>query len=410
VSACIKDVCLEMLGEQAAKKVAQVPLSNDTIARRIHDIADDIENQLIEQIKKPKHFAVQLDESTDVANEAILLVYVTFQKDNDLKEEFLFSASLRTKTTSSEIFKTVRDYVVDKCGLDFKFCVGICSDGAAAMTGGFSGVITQIKKLAPECKSTHCFIHRENLATKKMSPELNNVLSEVVKIVNYVKANALNSRLFADHKKLLLHAGVRWLSRGKVLSRAFELRNELVEFLQGKKPNWAQLFLDINWVAKLAYLADIFSIFNDLNASMQRRMTYCFAVADKIDAQKRKLEALKSRVLRSSYDMFHNLSAFIDDTGEELNIASLGNIISEHLSNLTERFESYFPKEEDSRKENVWVRNPFVPITVDLPVIIRNKLLELAADEGLKVHFQNMSLASFRSKRNQNIAISPILH
>jgi hypothetical protein len=65
------------------------------------------------------------------------------------------------------------------------------------------------------------------------------VLSEVVKIVNYIKANALNSRLFAvlcdemgaDHKKLLLHAEVRWLSRGKVLSRVFELRNELVEFL-----------------------------------------------------------------------------------------------------------------------------------------------------------------------------------
>jgi hypothetical protein len=150
VSAGIKDVCLEMLGEQAAKKVAQVPLSNDTIARRIHDIADDIENQLIEQIKKAKCFALQLDESTDVANEAILLVYVRFQKDDDLKEEFLSSAFLRTKTTSSEIFKTVRDYVVDKCGLDFKFCVGICSDGAAAMTGRFSGVITQIKKLAPE--------------------------------------------------------------------------------------------------------------------------------------------------------------------------------------------------------------------------------------------------------------------
>jgi hypothetical protein len=239
VSGCVKDVCLEMLGEQAAKKVGQVPLSNDTIARRIHDIADDIEDQLIEQIKKAKYFALQLDESTDVANEAILLVYVRFEKDDDLKEEFLFSASLPTKTTSSEIFKTVRDYVVDKCGLDFKFCVGICSDGAAAMTGRFSGVVTQIKRLAPECKSTHCFIHRENLATKKMSPELNNVLSEVVKIVNYIKANALNSRLFAvlcdemgaDHKKLLLHAEVRWLSRGKVLSRVFELRNELVEFL-----------------------------------------------------------------------------------------------------------------------------------------------------------------------------------
>ncbi|CAM5088314.1 unnamed protein product [Natator depressus] len=43
----IKDVCMEMLGEPVAKKVAQVPLSNDTIARRIHDLADDLEDQLI---------------------------------------------------------------------------------------------------------------------------------------------------------------------------------------------------------------------------------------------------------------------------------------------------------------------------------------------------------------------------
>ena len=102
-----------------------------------------------------------------------------------------------------------------------------------------------------------------------MSSELNSVLSEVVKIVNYVKANALNSRLFtvlcddmgADHKQLLLHADVRWLSRGKVLSRVFELRNELAVFLEDKKPNWSQLFRDVDWLAKLAYLADIFGIF-----------------------------------------------------------------------------------------------------------------------------------------------------
>lgn len=72
-----------------------------------------------------------------------------------------------------------------------------------------------------------------------MSTELSSVLNEVVKIVNQVKANALNSRLLtalcddmgADHKQLLLHADVRWLSIGKVLSRVFELRNELVLFL-----------------------------------------------------------------------------------------------------------------------------------------------------------------------------------
>lgn len=49
VKDCIKEVCLEMLGESAAQKVAaqkvaaQVPLSNDTIARCIQELANDME-------------------------------------------------------------------------------------------------------------------------------------------------------------------------------------------------------------------------------------------------------------------------------------------------------------------------------------------------------------------------------
>ncbi|KAI5932055.1 SCAN domain-containing protein 3 [Manis javanica] len=76
VKDCIKEVCLEMLGESAAKKVAQVPLSNDTIARRIQELANDMEDQLIEQIKVAKYFSLQLDECRDIANMIILLVYV----------------------------------------------------------------------------------------------------------------------------------------------------------------------------------------------------------------------------------------------------------------------------------------------------------------------------------------------
>jgi hypothetical protein len=60
--------------------------------------------------------------------------------------------------------------------------------------------------------------------------------------------------------------------------------------------------------------------------------------------------------------MFHNISTFIGDA-EELNFTSLRNIISEPLTNLIERFELYFPTEEDPRKENIWTRNPFVPLT-----------------------------------------------
>jgi len=35
--------------------------------------------------------------------------------------------------------------------------------------------------------STHCYIHRQNLASKKMAPELNEFLSQSAKIINYIK-------------------------------------------------------------------------------------------------------------------------------------------------------------------------------------------------------------------------------
>nr|XP_012321234.1 SCAN domain-containing protein 3 [Aotus nancymaae] len=406
VKDCIKEVCLEMLGESAAKKVAQVPLSNDTIARRIQELANDMEDQLIEQIKLAKYFSLQLDECRDIANMIILLVYVRFEHDDDIKEEFFFSASLPTNTTSSELYEAVKNYIVNKCGLEFKFCVGVCSDGAASMTGKHSEVVTQIKELAPECKTTHCFIHRESLAMKKISAELNSVLNDVVKIVNYIKSNALNSRLFsllcdnmeADHKQLLLHAEIRWLSRGKVVSRMFEIRNELLVFLQGKKPVWSQLFKDVNWTARLAYLSDIFSIFNDLNASMQGKNATYFSMADKVEGQKQKLEAWKNRISTDCYDMFHNLTTIINEVGNDLDIAHLRKVISEHLTNLLECFEFYFPTKEDPRIGNLWIQNPFLSSkdNLNLTVTLQDKLLKLATDEGLKISFENTaSLPSF---------------
>ncbi|XP_045656569.1 SCAN domain-containing protein 3 [Ursus americanus] len=406
VKDCIREVCLEMLGESAAERVAQVPLSNDTIARRIQELASDMEDQLIEQIREAKYFSLQLDECRDIANMIVLLVYVRFEHGDDIKEEFFFSASLPTHTTSSELYEAVKNYVVDKCGLEFRFCVGVCSDGAASMTGTHSEVLTQLKELAPECRITHCFIHRESLAMRRVSAELNSVLTDTIKIVNYVKSNALSSRLFsllcdsmeADHEQLLVHAEIRWLSRGRVLSRVFEIRNELLVFLQSKKPVWSQLFKDVNWTARLAYLSDIFGIFNDLNVSMQGKNATCFSMADKIEGQKRKLEAWKNRVSTDCYDMFHNLTTVIHEVGSDLDIVHLRKVINEHLTNLLDCFELYFPSKEDPRVGNSWIQNPFLSSkdNVNLTVTLQDNLLKLATDEGLKMNFESTaSLASF---------------
>ena len=120
------------LGEAAAAKAAKIPLLNDTIAQRTADLADNMEIQLVDQIKLAKYYSLQLDESTDIGNMAILMVYVRYEYEGKLKEEFFFSAALPHRTTGAEVSKTIIDYIVNK-GLDMKNCVGVCSNGAAAM-------------------------------------------------------------------------------------------------------------------------------------------------------------------------------------------------------------------------------------------------------------------------------------
>ena len=112
-----------------------IPLSNDTDERWISDMAEDTETQLTEKIKKLKLFALQLDESTDIQN-SILLMYVQYiaHDESDMKEDILNVSELPKHTTSSEIFKVLNGFIEQK-GRQWKKCAGVCTDGAACLTG-----------------------------------------------------------------------------------------------------------------------------------------------------------------------------------------------------------------------------------------------------------------------------------
>ena len=101
-------------------------------------------------------------------------------------------------TTGEAIFLKVSE-VLEEVGLKWESCVGVCTDGAAAMLGKNVGFQAKVKFLnSGPITYTHCVIHREALAARKISVKLCVVLQDAVKIIKHIKSRALNSRLFSN--------------------------------------------------------------------------------------------------------------------------------------------------------------------------------------------------------------------
>lgn len=147
------------------------------------------------------------------------------------------------------------------------------------MIGSIKGFVTLVKEKKPGVITTHCFLQREVLVSKTIGEDLKQVLDATVNMVNYIKQCPLKSRMFAklcennmqkDHVTLLLHTEVRWLSRRKVLTRVFELREELLLFFKdNNKASFSDCLEDTQWLLKLPYLADIYQHLSTSITSMQ---------------------------------------------------------------------------------------------------------------------------------------------
>ena len=153
-------------------------------------------------------------------------------------------------------------------------------------------------KKGTKCLMDPLFSPQSGPCSKKISPELHEILNFVLKCVNLIKATPLNQRLFsslcadmdADHKALLLHTEVRWLLRGRVLKRVFELREQIAFFLMQQNFGVLAEKFRQEFIAKTAYLADIFDSLNSLDLSMQGAGFTVIEKVAKIAAYHKKLD------------------------------------------------------------------------------------------------------------------------
>ncbi|GFX52866.1 SCAN domain-containing protein 3 [Trichonephila clavipes] len=237
-----------MFGDNFAKELQSILLSNDIVSRRIDDIAEVIEQQLFGKLRD-KLFLIQLDQATHSNKDAHFIAYVRFWDGMSAVEELLFCKPIKLKATAIALLDILSNFI-NEANIEWKNCVGIFTYGARTMSGRFKSIQVLVKQKSPLCIWTHYMIHRETLDSKEMSPGLNIVLMTAVTVVNYIKMRPLKSRIFsrlckdmgAVHSSLLFYCEARWLSRGKFLQRVHELRNEITVFLEKENLPEAEKF------------------------------------------------------------------------------------------------------------------------------------------------------------------------
>ncbi|GBN57124.1 Zinc finger BED domain-containing protein 5 [Araneus ventricosus] len=138
---------------------------------------------------------VQVDKSTDVSDISILLVIARYLNVNELEENLLLCYPLTKRCIDEDIFNAIQGYFCEN-EMDWAKCCVVCTEDGKSVSVCYKGSRGRIKIVAPHVIWSYCCIHRQSLAAKPLPYSLKEVLNQSDKVVNFIKANSTNTRLF----------------------------------------------------------------------------------------------------------------------------------------------------------------------------------------------------------------------
>ena len=252
-----------------------------TVSSRIQEMGNNIEKTLKDKAQDFEFFTLALDETTDITNTAQLTIFIRgVISDFKIQEDLLSLESMHGTTRCEDLFDKLR-LAMRKSNLPFEKLGGIATDDAPAMVGSQKRLTALLEKELTHCGlaaddlvAYHCIIHQQNLCAKSL--RLRNVMSTVIKCINFTKSRGLNSRLFkklledlnADYHNLIYYCEVRWMSRSEMLTRFYFLRNEIGQIMDMQVNPVVELS-DNRWLCDLAFMVDISKHFSELNIKLQ---------------------------------------------------------------------------------------------------------------------------------------------
>ncbi|XP_073330750.1 zinc finger BED domain-containing protein 5-like [Pagrus major] len=361
----IKEAISTVMQRDPAPVTKAILLSNDSVARRIREMSMDTEQQLCAMLRGCR-FSVQLDETTTADNNVLLMAYVRYVSGRDLLEDFLFGEYLATDTRGETIFAALTEFLRER-DIPVTNIIACATDGAPAMVGRYWGFATLLKQQVPQVLTVHCS------------------LDVAVKVINKIKAHALNDRLFRQlcgendeaFKRLLLHTEVCWLSKGNCLARLCELFPSAIEFLD-------QADATLKWSCRhdIFYLSDFFGKMNEVTLKLQgdgmmlvhSKATICSFLA--------KLELYQQNLGRRQLIHFPQLAKVLDELMDSHLL-----LYTDHLKAVKADMAIRFRGLKQSDVPD-WVMEPCRADAVSCEPEIQESLIDLQNDEEAKATFR----------------------
>ena len=192
------------------------------------------------------YFSLAFDERTDAYDTAQLAIFIRGITDNfDVIEDELIPTknTTRGEDTAQAILECT-----GRMQLDLSKFVSSSTDGPPAVVGSHKGAVVVLQNHVASLGFSNTIIklqriiHQKVLASQVKQLNMKGLMSSVVAIINFVLARGLDHHQFkslledmnARHQDLVYFCEIKWLSRGALLQRFCDLRNEIVTFLKQK--------------------------------------------------------------------------------------------------------------------------------------------------------------------------------
>lgn len=405
--------CSEVLVEEISEdqnlitKLKTVPLSADTATRRVSSCIADIDQQISDKMKKFLAISIAVDESTDIRDIAQCCIFFRgIDNEYNVVEDILHLHPLTDRTRGEDIFKCVMD-VLKQFSVPIRNIFSITTDGAPAMLGKNVGFVSLFKyhtETRDDIITYHCLLHQENLSALRCEM-FEDVMTDVVTVVNYIRASAMNHREFRNllneydtqYGELLYHSQVRWLSKGMVLSHFFHLIDAIKEFLSDRTnlPEKVKSVRDRMshgaWIERVAFLTDITGHLNTLNLQLQGKKLFITDMFHSVTAFENKLHLFSSQLSSANVMHFERLQLLKNKKWKFKDL----NLFIECVESLKFEFKTRFTEFRSKKIFFSLVSNPWIvqpEELIALPPFLSTEnlsqcqleLIELQANDVLK--------------------------